>query len=445
MARTAEGWKLVWRRGIASVRFRIQGKRHEVSTRERDPRKAAEAAQQIYADFVSGRVRRAASGALVHPATPLEEICADWIEAILPELGEDTDKTYETYAGHWSSFFGTIGNVTTARIGEYQRARLQSVQRTTVIKERSALLRLLTWCVEQEIIREVPEFPKLARKATGTKHKQARKKPSISLEPAEVDAILAELPEWSRSRDGKRFPLRAWFEVAYETGLRPKTLMRLLGKDVTAAGLHIRPEADKNRWERVIPLTERAQAALKRIGPLKREEPIFGKHDRRASFRGACIRALGEELGNQVTPYDLKHGRVTHLLDAGAPVNGVRFLTGTGVALDRYSHPSRRAAERAIQTAIGGHTGDAPQAGQCEGGDLNPHESYLASTSIKFDRKKRRIRFGDRRRKYAGLGKVPPGSGDGPPNAFGPGIARAAVARLALGYAARELGVLRAG
>jgi len=379
MARSPEGWKLVWKGGIGHVRFRLQGKRREVTTRQRDPGKASEIAGQIYADFVSGRVKRASTGALTHPATPIDELCAEWIADIMPEIADGTDGTYETYARHWSAHFKTLGAVTSAGIGDYQRRRLESVQRTTVVKERSALLRFLTWLEEKEHLHEVPTFPKLAKKAVGVRHKQARKPPQIELTPAESEAILAALPEFSlRSRKGKRFPVRARFVLAYDSGLRPETIDLLVGADVTLAGLHIRAEADKNRWDRVVPLTARAQAALRSLGPKRPDEPLFGDHDYRTVFRKACIEALGPERGKLPTMYDLKHARVTHLLDAGAPVTGIRYLTGTNVALDHYVQSTRRAAEQ----AIGGNTGAAPLADSCEGEDLNLHGSYPASTSI---------------------------------------------------------------
>ena len=378
MARQAEGWKLEWRRGIGTVRFRLRGKRHEISTRTRDPEKAAELAPQIYADFVSGRVRRASSGTLVHPGTRIDETCANWIADITSEIADGTDGTYETYARHWSKHFVTMGAVDSSSIGEYQRRRLEHVQRSTVVKERSALLRFLTWCEEKKMLGEVPTFPKLAKKATGKRHKQARKPPQIELEPAESEAIIAALPVLSlRSRKGKRFPVQARFIMAYETGLRPETFDNLVGADITLAGLHIRSENDKNRWDRVIPLTDRARAALRSLGPRAADELLFGTHDYRTVFRKACIAALGPVRGKLPTPYDLKHARVTHLLDAGAPVTGIRYLTGTNVALDHYVQSTRRAAE----VAIGGHSGDAAGDVLCEGEDLNLHGSYPASTS----------------------------------------------------------------
>ena len=52
-------------------------------------------------------------------------------------------------------------------------------------------------------------------------------------------------------------------------------------RDVTVSGLHMRRELDKNRWERVIPLSARARAALKSLGTLEPAEPLFGEHDYR--------------------------------------------------------------------------------------------------------------------------------------------------------------------
>ena len=320
MARTAEGWKLSWRRGIACVRFRLKGKRHEISTLQRDPVQAAEVAAQIYSDFVTGRVKRASTGALIHPATPLDELCANWIADIMPELGDGTDKTYETYARHWSAHFQTIGGVGTPSIGDYQRKRLGEVQRSTIIKERSGLSRFLGWLVEKEMLGEVPTFPKLAKKATGTRHKQARLAPQVELSPDEIESVLASLPVFSlRRRKGKSFHVQARFIFAYETGLRPETLDKLLARDVTVSGLHMRAELDKNRWERVIPLSGRARAALKSLGTVEPARPLFAEHDYRTVFRKAWEKGLRVERGELVTPYALKHARVTHLLESGAP------------------------------------------------------------------------------------------------------------------------------
>lgn len=284
-----------------------------------------------------------------------------WIDAIQPELGVKTGDTYTVYAGHWIRHFGTLGNVTTPWIGDYQRSRLGSVLRSTVVKERSALLRFLRWCEERGHVRDIPAFPSLPRKALGTKHKQGRSKPKTILTVDEVASVLSEL---------KGAALR-FYEALYETGLRPvSTLRRLRREDLTPFGLHIRAEADKNRWERTVPLTPVARAAL--------EAGLPFTEDHRDAFKAACMRALGRRESG----YTLKHSRVTHWRDAGMSDNAIRFLTGTRTAISSYNFPTRTEAERGL--AIWCNSGVAMKNESCEGRDLNPDGSYPASTSSKL-------------------------------------------------------------
>lgn len=370
MARNPEGWKLGKRKPY-HVRFTHQGRRFDISTKSRDPREAAERAARIYADAVSGRL--AQSGIRVaHPGTPLAELCTMWIDAIQPELGEKTGVTYTVYSGHWIRHFVTIGGVTTPAIGDYQRKRLGSVQRTTVVKERSALLRFLRWCEERGHVRDIPSFPALPRKAVGTKHKQGRSKPKTILTPYEVSDVLSALAGQAR----------CFYVALYETGLRPvSTLRRLRREDLTPFGLHIRPEADKNRWERTVPLTPAARAAL--------EAGLPFTEDHREAFRRACERALGR----RETGYTLKHSRVTHWRDAGMSDNAIRFLTGTVSAIGAYNRPTRTEAERGL--ALWCDSG-AEMKTECEGGDLNPYGSYPASTSSKSGPHKPQEKVGTR-------------------------------------------------
>lgn len=327
MARIAKGWQLGKRKPY-HVRFTHQGRRFDISTKSRDPREAAARAARIYSDVIEGRLTQSGAGA-VHPGTPLSDLCTLWIDAIAPELGAKTGDTYTVYAGHWIRHFITLGGVTTAAIGDYQRKRLGSVQRTTVVKERSALLRFLKWCEERGHIRTPPAFPALPKKALGVKHKQGRSKPKDIPTVTEVQAVLRELSGAAR----------AFHEALYEQALRPvSTLRRLTADDVTAFGLHIRPECDKNRWERTVPLTDAARIALASL-------PFTEDH--REAFRAAVARALGPD--RKMTPYTLRHARITHWRDAGVPDNAIRFLSGTRAALGTYNHPSRSEAERGLE------------------------------------------------------------------------------------------------
>lgn len=373
MARQAQGWQLVWRRGIARVRFSHEGTRHEISTGSRDPREAHRTAARIYSDVVTGRVKRS-SGGLAHPQLPLAELAADWIAAIEPELGRGTPDTFTVYAGHWARFFGRVGELSTPRCAQYIRARLREVQAGTVRKELSALRRFAGWLVERGYLAEAPEVPAVPRKALGTK-KEGRRGRAAELTLDECRALLAALPAMSDA-----IVLRARFVLAFETALRPTALDLIQWKDITAFGLHLRAEVDKNRWERTVPLSAPAREAL---AGLERGEPdtcVFGKHDLRDSFKAAASAVLGAERGKLVSQYALKHARITSWFEAGADVPAVKFLTGITQTstLDRYMRASRRSAERLV---FWGHSGALPGVESCEGRESNPHGSYPASTS----------------------------------------------------------------
>ncbi len=119
--------------------------------------------------------------------------------------------------------------------------------------------------VEGGLVHEAPAMPKLPRRATGTAHPSGRRK-RIDLSPDEMDAIVRALPE--RTRDGQ--PLQAYFEIMRETGLRPGTLQRLRAPDDYRPGaefLRIRAEADKARYAREVPLTDRAREVLDELCP----------------------------------------------------------------------------------------------------------------------------------------------------------------------------------
>lgn len=369
MARTAEGWKLVWRRGVARVRFTHAGGRYEITTGERDPGKAATVAARVYSDVIHGRVKRAEGGTLVHPTTPLEQLISDWLEAIEPELGVGTPGTYTVYGGHWVRHFDTVGQLTDARCADYVRERLRHVQASTVRKELSALRRFLGWLVERRMLALVPDVPSVPRKALGTKQ-EGRRGQSAELTLAEVERILAQLPETTKHRGaGQRaqnLPVRARFVFLFETALRPQsTVAQLRWGDVTAFGLHVRPECDKNRWERTVPLSERARAALDSLPRGEPGELVFGAHDLREAFESAVARAFGGQPPTGVTQYALKHARITAWFEEGATVPAVKFLTGITQTktLDRYMRASRRAAEQLLSSgAIVGPQGERQSA-----------------------------------------------------------------------------------
>lgn len=379
MARRAEGWKLVKRGRVFRVRFSFKKKRYEITTGESVAAKAEHVAAQLYTGVITGRVVIQEGGQLVHPGTLMSELCSDWIVAIAPELGRDTGDTYTVYARHWVAFFETIGRVSTSTISHYGRERLATVTRKTVSKELSALRRFLLWAFDEGMLRDLPEVRMPSKKALGVRHAKGRKAPT-HLSPQQVEAILTALPERGRARGGKELLIRDYFTFCYETALRPDgTVDHLEERDFAPAGLRIRSELDKNRWERTVPLSATAAEILGRLVTGDPSRKFFGDRDRRDAWRNAAKQALGPDLGKRANPYDLKHARVTAWFSAGKDPMGIRFLTGTNEAIERYALPSRAAAERALWGDSGNPSGGI----ECEGRDLNSHESYLTSTSSK--------------------------------------------------------------
>lgn len=372
MGRPRKGWSLrppKDGRGHYTVRFTDKaGTPREYSTGESDPQAAAKRAAEIYARDLTAP---AASGPRVSPHLALDEHMAQWLASLENTHDPETVKTYTAHARRFVRFFGdSISRITAPRMGEYCRMRLGEVLRITVKKERSTLNVFLSWCVESEILAEehVPRWPKLPKKALGVRTGPQRAAP-VDVTPAQVNAFLAALPQWSkRGKNGApSFPIRSRFVVAYETGLRPATL------DVLAMPKHWRPGAteiqiedqiDKARFGRKVPISARAAAELERVVLALglKEGPIFGAHDYRTAVERARVAA---GLPEDFAPYDLRHARAGHLLDAGGAMRAVAHLLGHKklTTTDRYLRAQEGEARLALQGAaeaagFGGDSGD---------------------------------------------------------------------------------------
>jgi len=335
MGRPREGWRLRDPRRPGdpyTVRYTNQaGRRVELTTGTSDPVEAASVAAELYArDFTAAPV---VGRSRVSPLLGLDELFSMWLADLQNTHDRETVVTYTGYARGFLRHFGpSLLGVTRARMGDYQRARLAHVLRTTVLKERSALAGFLSWCEEQGVLSEDerPEWPRLPKRALGVRSGAQRSAP-VDVTREQVGAFLAALPLWSKPRMGRRHAVRPRFIVAYETGLRPATL------DALAVPTHWRPgeseiripaEHDKTRFGRTLPITPLARAALeyvvRELGVT--EGPVFGSHDYREQVAAAREAA---ELPEGFAVYDLRHARVGHLLDQpGAEVRAVMFLVG---------------------------------------------------------------------------------------------------------------------
>ncbi len=288
---------------------------------------------------------------VVHPSalasTPAKTVIANWIDAMEHEKREATVDTWTLYGRtHWVPFFRDAAELASQRrLAAYVASRLKHASASTVAKECSALQTLLRWCARADVgylaaAPKVPRPPKGAGKKVLTKVR-------VDLTPEQAEAIIEGLPETVRRRErgvGAPRPCRALYRVLWETGLRIGTLLRLEApRDYHrgASELHIRGEADKADYGRTVPLTAKARAALDAVCP--DEGPIFEELNTRTQLRKAALPAgVPGHLAGHVSHHDFRHGRATHLLEAGAPLPAVSYLLEQRVGAAR--RPSRRGA-----------------------------------------------------------------------------------------------------
>ncbi len=365
MGQRSQGWTLRWRgkpgEEVGHVRFRHEGTRYEESTGTRDRGEVRARAAEIYADVVAGR-RRKHSGRSVDVARePLGELGIDWIESLENTHAPRTVRLYELHlTTHLIPFFRTLGGITTAKIADYGRDRLGLVLRSTVIKERNTLATFLAWCKERGLLDALPEWPKLPKRAPGTRAVK-RLAEAVHVEPAQVAAFLSALPEWSPGKKGgsRRFAVRSYFAVSWETGLRPSTIAALeVPKHYRpgASELFIALDIDKGYFERTIPITEETTIALDAALDGRNKGLIFGAHDYR-DFVTAAAKVASLPTGFYA--YALKHSRGVQLVEATGNLPGVAFLFGHKkiTTTARYVRPHRRAAFDVLGAVAGAKRG----------------------------------------------------------------------------------------
>ena len=308
------------------------------------------------------------------PSTPADECFAAWLESLENTHAESTAGLWEIYVRHFLETFTTIADFTPAKIGDYMRRRLGLALRTTVKKELSALRHFLRWAKEQEYIAAPPDVPAVPKSALGTRT-GTRKAEHLAVPPDVAQAVLGALPEWSSQRHPDRFRVRAYFCVLWETGLRPSTVQRLRVPEHYRAGathLAIADEIDKARFGRKLPLTDAARAALD--GACPESGPLFGEHDWRGFLEKAAAKAnVDPSIAEVLSPYDLRHGRTTHLVEETGNLVGVAFLVGhlQVTTTNGYVHPTERAA-RAVLDRCGENSGERV----VRGGGLEPPRCY---------------------------------------------------------------------
>jgi integrase len=333
------------------VYFNHNGRRVDRSTGCTDQEAATKSAARVYADFVQREppkrriVRRGDS-------LPLPELVEQWLSTD-GTIDEATVDTWTDYGAKWSKRWATLVDVNEIETERYRNERLREVLGDTVRKEVSSLRRFLKWCHAQGHVGREIQVPGVPMKATGTRYAKARRRGSApELSPAQIEEILAALPEWSGSKKVSRFPIRARFVLAYETSLRPGTLDELSVPEHYHKGadrLTLTNEIDKNRWGREIPLSKRAREALDAVCP--KAGLVFGWHNYRERLDKAARAVLGDALADRFCGAHFRSAAITHTLETTNNLAAAQYMAGhkQPKSTAHYVKPSYRAAEEAVR------------------------------------------------------------------------------------------------
>lgn len=359
------------------ARFRIAGRITERSTGETNEELADVEAAKIYAAARAGQLRDASKPRRQGAAPALEDLLSAWDTWLTTTHAETTRKAWREYSrSHFLPFFGSAEKITEPGCAEYRRQRLGKVIAATVRHELTALRNLVAFLALPDIglLDEGFEIAGVPKRALGKAHPVRRRTAADPTSPEQVRRIIALLPEWAgrkgpplhpwhppmrfrkRTYKVKLFAVRARFEFAYETGLRPSTLDRLSVPEHYEQGaemLRLTDEADKNRWGREIPLTERAREILEAVAPA--EGLIFGKHDYRPHIKAAAEQVLPPEMAKRFAGSHLRSAFTTHELEQGKNILGIQYRVGHKLlsTTSRYAKPSLRAALETIERPRG--------------------------------------------------------------------------------------------
>jgi len=221
------------------------------------------------------------------------------------------------------------------------------LKRSTVARKAAALRRFFGFLVDEGHRSDDPSGS-LPRPGT------ERRLPKV-LDRGAVDGLFAEIERRkSEKGDALSFRLAALIELLYGSGLRATELVSLPRHAITAGKPFVILRG-KGRKERLVPISDRAQAAVQAWAELVPRDALWlfpsgKKHLSRVRLY-QLIRELGTAAGippDRISPHVLRHAFATHLLEGGADLRALQMLLGhSDIATTQiYTHvDSRRLVE----------------------------------------------------------------------------------------------------
>jgi integrase len=342
MGRPSKGYKVRWPTNghSPSVRFSHQGKPYNLGLGTRDREAAGREAARLYAGVVSGTIVYE-QPIEIEVGRKTTEVGSEWLDQRGARLRENTRETYEGYIVQLARRMPRIEQFTTENLEAYASDRLCQVQKSTLRHELSAAKMICKFAHGKKYLRVRPSMPEIERSEKGTPYQVLkngdwvtvrRRVKADALSRQEVEALLAELPEWSRKRQGQpAHPIRARFVFAYEMALRPELVDKLsvpLHWQPGAREIYIPARDDKTKKERPLPLTDRAIAALESVAPAT--GLIFGHHDYRERLLTAAKAAKWPDYkAERFCGQHFRSAGGTHLLELSkSNLQGVQAIMG---------------------------------------------------------------------------------------------------------------------
>ena len=257
---------------------------------------------------------------------------------------------------------------------------------STQTKRLAAVRVFFSWCTKQRRILSNPASELVMPR-------QSHKLPAATLTHDEAETVLS-IPDTATAiglRD------RAVMEILYATAMRRGEVVGLDLPDVDLARRWLTLRDTKNRWDRVVPMGERAAAWLTRYLTEARPHLLFGD-DPGAVFLATNGERLGatwlsgqvhryieaSEVGKSGSCHLFRHSAATLMLEGGADIRYIQELLGhrdlsstniyTRVAPERLAaihaatHPGAR-LPRAVAEARGAPPPTCPQGSSADAAD----------------------------------------------------------------------------
>jgi len=218
--------------------------------------------------------------------------------------------------------------------------------------KKSSLARKLA--AQRSFFRYLVEVGRLAQSPAEIVATPKQEKPLPTFLPVDEVFPLMETPDKSTTWGARD---RAILETLYSCGIRVSELVGLTDGDIDFT-LGILKVFGKGRKERIVPIGEKALAAIREYLPQRdgiiagllsseSKTPVFINHRGGRLTSRSVARILQKYIQKcgllrKVSPHALRHSFATHLLDAGADLRAIQELLGH-VSLSttqRYTHVS---------------------------------------------------------------------------------------------------------